>query len=282
MNDEPLSSDQNSSFSVPTSSLSSDSSSFSVPTSSFNVTRRVTVSAGEAPKRLDIFHSTHTAGLSRAAAQRLIEQGVVAVNGRPAKPSLKIKPGDAIEWDVPQPTPLEIVGEPIPLEILFEDVHLLILNKPAGLVAHPAPGHWSGTLVNALLHHFRAEGKGGLASIGGRERPGLVHRLDKGTSGVMVIAKTDAAHQGLSKQFKAHTITRVYWALVSGAVKGKTGRVDLAIGRDTRNRKKISSRTTAPREAVTEFHVAERFAKAATLVEVRPQTGRTHQIRVHL
>src|SRR2546425_3878363 len=146
MNDEPRSSDQNSSFSV--------------HNSSFNVARRVTVSAGETPKRLDVFLSTHTAALSRAAAQRLIEQGIVAVNGRPAKPSLKIKPGDAIAWDVPQPTPLEISGEPIPLEILFEDEHLLVLNKPTGLVAHPAPGHWSGTLVNALLHHFRTEGAG--------------------------------------------------------------------------------------------------------------------------
>src|SRR5437660_3736298 len=280
-------SDQNSSFSVPTSSLSSNSSSFSVHNSSFNVARRVTVSAGEAPKRLDIFLSTHTAGLSRAAAQRLIEQGVVTVNGRPAKPSLKIKPGDAIEWDVPQPTPLEIGGEPIPLEILFEDAYLLVVNKPAGLVAHPAPGHWSGTLVNALLHHFRTEGTGGLASIGGRERPGLVHRLDKGTSGVMVIAKTDAAHQGLSKQFKAHTIQRVYLALVRGTVKGKIGRVELAIGRDTKDRKKFSARTTSPRDAVTEFQVVERFGAKrsgdeATLVEVHPRTGRTHQIRVHL
>ena len=214
--------------------------------------RCVIVSAGETPKRLDIFLSTHTADLSRAAIQRLIEKGAVTVNGKRPKPSQKIKPGDEIAWDVPKPAPLEIGGEPIPLDVLYEDEALLVLNKPAGIVVHPAPGHWSGTLVNALLYHMQsgsvAEGES-FASIGGRERPGLVHRLDKGTSGVMVIAKTDAAHQGLSKQFKAHTINRVYLALVGGSVKGKAGRVELAIGRDTKNRKKISARTTSPSSA---------------------------------
>jgi len=243
----------------------------------------LTVSAGEHPKRLDIFLSCHTSGLSRAGVQRLIQNGAVTVNGKQPKPSTKIRAGDEIVWDIPKPAPLEIEGEPIPLEVLFEDESLLVLNKPAGIVVHPAPGHWRGTLINALLHHLQQGSEGGcLSSIGGRERPGLVHRLDKGTSGVMAIAKTDIAHRGLSKQFKDHTIQRVYLAVIAGAVKGSKGRVELAIGRDTKNRQKISARTTSPREAVTEFQVVERFGKNATLVEVHPQTGRTHQIRVHL
>ena len=162
------------------------------------------------------------------------------------------------------------------LTILHEDEALLIINKPADLVVHPAPGHPNGTLANGLLYHCQQ-----ITERGGRERPGLVHRLDKDTSGVMVIAKTDFAHVHLSDQFKDHSIHRAYLALVSGVIKEKEGRVNLAIGRDISDRKKISSRTNHPREAETHFTVLKRFP-IATWIKVFPQTGRTHQIRVHL
>jgi 23S rRNA pseudouridine1911/1915/1917 synthase len=172
-------------------------------------------------------------------------------------------------------------GEAIPLEVLFEDEQLLVLNKPPGIVVHPAPGNWTGTLVNALLHYFQASG-GTVSSIGGKERPGLVHRLDKDTSGVMVIAKTDLAHRHLSGQFKHHTISRVYEALVWQIPKKGHGLIELAIGRDPKERKKFSARTIRPKEAVTEYHVNRRFGKAAAHLLLYPRTGRTHQLRVHL
>src|SRR3977135_755418 len=166
------------------------------------------VTAGELPKRLDIFLVNREPKLSRSALQRLIGQGRVRINGQAVKPSQKIKPSDTITFDIQKAEPLELKGEAIPLEILYEDDVLLLLNKPAGLVVHPAPGHWAGTLVNALLHHFQASG-GTVSTIGGKERPGLVHRLDKDTSGGVGIAKTEQCHRALSRQFTQTPITRV-------------------------------------------------------------------------
>lgn len=239
------------------------------------------VTAGEQPKRLDVFLVNREPKLSRSAIQRLIEQGRVKINGQVVRPSQKIKPGDVIAFDIPKAEPLELKGESIALEILHEDDALLVLNKPADLVVHPAPGHWSGTLVNALLYHFQMSG-GTVSTIGGRERPGLVHRLDKDTSGVMVIAKTDEAHRSLAGQFKHHTITRVYEALIWGVPKKGHSVIELAIGRDTKERKKFSARTARPKESVTEYKVERRFGKVAAHVLLYPRTGRTHQLRVHL
>ena len=239
------------------------------------------VTSGEVPKRVDIFLVNREPKISRSAIQRLIQEGRVKINGQVVKPSQKIKPGDIIAFDIPKAEPLELRGESIPLEILHEDDALLVLNKPADLVVHPAPGHWSGTLVNALLHHFEMSGST-VSTIGGKERPGLVHRLDKDTSGVMVIAKTDEAHRGLAIQFKHHTITRVYEALIWGVPRKGYGVIELAIGRDTKERKKFSTRTARPKESATEYKVDKRFGKLAAHVLLYPRTGRTHQLRVHL
>jgi 23S rRNA pseudouridine1911/1915/1917 synthase len=238
------------------------------------------ITSGEARKRLDVFLANREPTLSRSALQRFITDGRVTVNGSVVKASHKIKPGDTVVLEIPRAEPLALTPEAIPLEILYEDHEVLVLNKPAGLVVHPAPGHWSGTLVNGLLFHFGATG--GLSTIGGKERPGLVHRLDKDTSGVMVVAKTDHTHRALSAQFKQHTITREYEALSWGVPKKPDGQIRLAIGRDVRERKKFSARTARPKESATGYRVVERFAKIASRVALRPLTGRTHQIRVHL
>ncbi len=227
------------------------------------------------PSRIDLY-LTKRFPLSRSRIQTLINEEHIRVNGLTIKPSFKVKQGDQINLTVPPREPLNFDPEPVPLDILYEDDALLIINKPPGLVVHPAPGHRSGTLANGLLYHCR-----NITQQGGRERPGLVHRLDKDTSGIMVIAKTDAAHTALSRQFKEHSIERMYIALVAGVIKNKDGKVNLAIGRDISDRKKISSRTHSPREAETHFTVIRRF-DIATLIHVFPQTGRTHQIRVHM
>jgi 23S rRNA pseudouridine1911/1915/1917 synthase len=218
------------------------------------------------------------AGVARAQAQRWIEEARVRVNGAPARASQRLVAGDRVLAEPPEPTPSELAPEPISIAILYQDDALVVIDKPAGLVVHPAPGHAAGTLVNALLHHVRD-----LAGIGGVARPGIVHRLDRGTSGVMVVAKTDAAHGALAKQFHDHTIERVYVAFARGAPAQEEGRIERAIGRHPRDRKRMSIATRRGRAAATRWRVLRRFPKSgAVKLEIRPETGRTHQIRVHL
>lgn len=238
---------------------------------------RFVVGDGEAGQRLDRALS-ELAGVPRSQARRWIDEGRVRLGGRGARASRVVAEGDEIEAEPPEPVASEARPEPIPLAVLYEDADVIVVDKPPGLVVHPAPGHASGTLVNALLHHCRD-----LSGVGGVLRPGIVHRLDRGTSGVMVAAKSDAAHVALARQFHDHTIERVYHALVVGLPGCDEGRIDRPIGRHPRDRKKMSVRTRSGRPARTRWRVLRRFSAAGlSWLEVRPETGRTHQIRVHL
>lgn len=235
------------------------------------------VGEAEAGLRADMALSS-LAGISRSQARRWIDAERVRINQRPCRASQGVELGDALDAEPPEPLPSPLDPEPIPLRILHEDADLVVLDKPAGLVVHPAPGHPGGTLVNALLHHC-----GELAGVGGVLRPGIVHRLDRGTSGVMVVAKHDEAHRALARQFHDHTIERLYRALVRGLPRAAAGRVERPIGRHPRDRKRMSVATAAGRSAVTGWRVARRFERSQRAwLEVRPETGRTHQIRVHL
>ncbi len=235
-----------------------------------------TVAPGEGGVRLDLFLTGKVPGLSRAQIQRAVAEGRVRVNDRPAKAGRRVKADDSAAISIPAAQPSGVAAEAIPLTILYEDASLLVIDKPAGMVVHPAAGHPGGTLVNALLHHCRD-----LSGIGGVLRPGIVHRLDKDTSGLLVAAKSDAAHRGLAAQFKRHEVAKTYQALVYGDPQADEGRIEAAVGRHPTDRKRMSTQSRRGRDAVSIWRVRERFGCAA-LLEVVIETGRTHQIRVHL
>lgn len=239
--------------------------------------REFIVEAEAAGQRIDRFLSGEDTGLSRSALQGLVAEGHVRCNGKSIAKSLKLKAGDTILLEIPDAKPIEAVPQDIPLDIVYEDDHLLVVNKPKGMVVHPAPGNPDGTLVNALLWHC----KGSLSGIGGEIRPGIVHRIDKDTSGLLVVAKDNETHLSLSQQFAVHSIARVYHTVVYGGFAADDGFVEGNIGRHPVDRKRMAVVPKGGKAAYTAYHVEERFP-AFTHLSVRLRTGRTHQIRVHL
>ncbi len=235
-----------------------------------------TVDEGNIGVRLDVFVSAES-NLSRSAAQGLISSGSVRVNGFAVNKNYRLRDGDTVEVLLPPPEPIEAQPQDIPLDIVYEDEHLLVVNKPQGMVVHPAAGNPDGTLVNALLCHCA----GRLSSINGKIRPGIVHRIDKDTSGLLIVAKTDAAHAGLAEQIACHSFVRKYEALVTGNIKEDSGIVDKPIGRSKNDRKKFAVTDLNSKPALTRYRVIERY-RGYTHLELTLETGRTHQIRVHM
>ncbi|RNB91180.1 RluA family pseudouridine synthase [Brevibacillus fluminis] len=235
-----------------------------------------TVEAADKGERIDKFITSANEDWSRSQVQAWVKEGRVTVNGEPIKNNYKVAVDDEVTLRVPPPRELAIKAEEMPLDIVFEDADVVVVNKPRGLVVHPAPGHYSGTLVNGLMHHCKD-----LSGINGVLRPGIVHRIDKDTSGLLMIAKNDKAHMGLAEQLKNHSVNRKYVALVNGVIPHEMGTIDAPIGRDPKNRQQMAVVFENSKSAVTHFVVLERFADA-TLVELKLETGRTHQIRVHM
>lgn len=231
----------------------------------------------DAEKRLDVWLTALLEQFSRSYVDKLIQDGNVTVNKKNVKSGYRLKAGDSVEVNVPEPKLLEVKAEEIELDVIHEDEDIIVINKPRGMVVHPAAGNYSGTLVNALLRHCG----GSLSDINGVIRPGIVHRIDKDTSGVLVIAKNNRAHSALSDMLKEHDINRIYTAVAEGIISEDKGTIDAPIGRHPVDRKKMAVNLKNGRRAVTHFKVLERF-KNTTLLELRLETGRTHQIRVHM
>ena len=238
--------------------------------------KRYIVKPNESSKRIDAYISTVEEEISRTAVQRLIEEEIITVNGKKTKASYKVQENDIIEIGENKPKEIKLKAEDIPIEIIYEDEDIIVVNKPKGLVVHPAVGNPDGTLVNAIM----AICKDSLSGIGGEIRPGIVHRLDKDTSGILIIAKNDTAHINLSEQIKNHEVEKTYIALVRGIVKENEATINMPIGRSTKDRKKMAVNKNG-KNAITHFRVLNRYEKY-TLLEIKIETGRTHQIRVHL